>query len=321
MDFIKRRIVSSIVVFFVAINLDFFLPRFVPGNAAQIFASGTRLPESAIKLLSQRFGLDQPLYVQYFDFLKGIFSLPPYFGVSYQYFPNEVSYLIQVRLPWTILLIGSAFLLSFYISYTLATISSQRQGGKFEFGSLYVSILFWSTPAFFIGLVLIWVFSVTLGWFPSFGSVGFDVGSGLGFVYSAITHAILPVITLTAVIFGQNYFVLRGASLEALRSDYVLAAEARGLTKKTISVGYVLRNSLLPVVSLTGYAFASILSAVTVIEAVFGYNGVGDLIIDGILNRDYPVLEGCFFYMTLIVIIGGLIGDLILFRIDPRLRK
>ena len=293
----------------------------MPGNAAEIFASGTRLPSSAIVLLSERFGLNQPLYVQYFLFLKGIFSWPPYFGLSYQYFPNEVSNLIALRLPWTILLIGSAFFLSFYISYTLAAISSRRHGGRFEFGSLYVSILFWSTPAFFIGLILIWIFSVSLGWLPVFGSVGFNVGSGFGLIESVATHAILPVITLTAVIFGQNYFVLRGASQEALRSDYVLAAEARGLKESAISSGYVLRNSLLPVVSLTGYAFASILSAVTVIEAVFGYTGVGDLVIDGILNRDYPVLEGCFFYMTLIVIIGGLVGDLVLFKLDPRLRK
>jgi peptide/nickel transport system permease protein len=321
MGFIRRRIITSIVVFFAAINVDFFLPRFVPGNAAEIFASGTRLPAAAITLLSERFGLDKPLYVQYYLFLKGIVSWPPYFGVSYQYYPNNVSYLISVRLPWTLLLIGVSFLLSFQISYLLAAISAQRRGGKFEFASLYVSILFWSTPAFWIALVLIWIFAVSLGWLPVFGSVGFDTTSTLSFVSSVITHAILPVVTLTAVIFGQNYFVLRGASMEATKSDYVLAAEARGLKKTTISFNYILRNSLLPVVSLTGYAFASIISAVTVIEAVFGYNGVGDLIIDGILNRDYPVLEGTFFYMTVVVIIGGLIGDFILLRLDPRLRN
>ena len=179
MGFIRRRIITSIVVFFVAINVDFFLPRFVPGNAAEIFASGTRLPAAAITLLSERFGLDKPLYVQYYLFLKGIVSWPPYFGVSYQYYPNNVSYLISVRLPWTLLLIGVSFLLSFQISYLLAAINAQRRGGKFEFASLYVSILFWSTPAFWIGLVLIWIFAVSLGWLPVFGSVGFDTTSTL----------------------------------------------------------------------------------------------------------------------------------------------
>lgn len=310
------------MVFFAAINLDFFLPRFAPGNAAEIFASGTRLPSSEIALLTERFGLDKPLYIQYELFLKGIFAnWPPDFGVSFQYYPYSVSYLIGVRIPWTLLLIAISLLLSFQISYLLAGFSTIKRGSKFEFGSLYGSIIFWSTPAFWIGMILIWVFAVWLGWLPVFGSIGFKPGSGLSYAYSVIIHLILPVLTLTAVIFGQNYFVLRGASQEVIKNDYVLAAKARGIKKSTIAFGYVIRNSLLPLVSLTGYSFASILSAVVLVEAVFGYTGIGDLIVDGILNRDYPVLEGSFFYMTLIVVIGGLIGDLLLLKLDPRLRR
>jgi peptide/nickel transport system permease protein len=320
-NYIKRRILISAIVFFAAINLDFFLPRFVPGNAAEIFASGTRLPSAEIALLTARFGLNQPLYVQYFLFLKAISSWPPDFGVSFQYYPYPVTYLIGVRLPWTLLLIAFSLVLAFQTSYVLAGLSSIRRGGKFEFASLYGSIVFWSTPAFWIGMILIWVFSVRLGWLPVFGSLGFNPGTGLDYVGSVIVHAILPVITLTAVIFGQNYFVLRGASQEVIKSDYVLAAKARGLKKSTVAFGYVIRNSLLPLVSLTGYSFASMLSAVVLVETVFGYTGIGDLIVDGILNRDYPVLEGSFFFMTLLVVVGALIGDLILLKLDPRLRR
>jgi peptide/nickel transport system permease protein len=321
MDFIKRRIITSVVVFFAALNLDFFLPRLVPGNAAEIFAGGTKLPSNAVKLLEIRFGLNQPLYVQYYLFFKGIFSWPPYFGVSYNYYPITVSNLIAQRLPWTILLIGSSFFLSFYISYILAAFSSMRRGGKFEFGSLYTSILFWSTPAFWIGMILIWVFAISLHWFPVFGNIDFNPGGGMDYIRSVVVHAVLPVITLTAVVFGQNYFVLRGAAQQALKSDYVLTAKSRGLRNRTIAFGYVLRNSLLPVVSLLGYSLASLLSAVVLVESVFGYTGVGDLIVDAIFNRDYPVLEGTFFYLTIIVIIGGLVGDFVLLKLDPRLRR
>jgi peptide/nickel transport system permease protein len=170
-------------------------------------------------------------------------------------------------------------------------------------------------------MILIWVFAVTARWLPVFGNIDFNPGTGLDYARSVITHAILPIITLTAVIFGQNYFVLRGAAQEALKSDYVLAAKSRGLKDRTIAFGYVLRNSLLPVVSLLGYSLASLMSAVVLVEVVFGYTGVGDLIVDAIINRDYPVLEGAFFYMTLIVIIGGLIGDFIMLKLDPRLRR
>jgi peptide/nickel transport system permease protein len=232
-----------------------------------------------------------------------------------------VTYLIAVRLPWTLLLIAVSLVLAFETSYVLAGLSAIRRGSKFEFASLYGSIIFWSTPAFWIGMILIWVFAVWLGWLPVFGSLGFNPGSGLDYVGSIATHAILPVVTLTAVIFGQNYFVLRGASQEVVKSDYVLAAKARGLRKGSIAFGYVIRNSLLPLVSLTGYSFASILSAVVLVETVFGYTGIGDLIVDGILNRDYPVLEGTFFFMTVIVVIGALVGDLILLKLDPRLRR
>lgn len=322
MGYIRRKVILALVVFFAAINLDFFLPRLAPGNAAEIFASGTRLPSSEIALLTARFGLDKPLYIQYELFLKGIFTnWPPDFGVSFQYYPYSVSYLIGVRIPWTLLLIAVSLLLAFQISYLLAGFSTIKRGSKFEFGSLYGSIIFWSTPAFWIGMILIWVFAVWLGWLPVFGSIGFKPGAGLNYAYSVIIHLILPVLTLTAVIFGQNYFVLRGASQEVIKNDYVLAAKARGIKKSTIAFGYVLRNSLLPLVSLTGYSFASILSAIVLVEAVFGYTGIGDLIVDGILNRDYPVLEGSFFYMTLIVVVGGLIGDLLLLKLDPRLRR
>lgn len=321
MDFLKRRVLISIVVFFVALNLDFILPRLVPGNAAQIFASGTKLPQNEVRLLEQRFGLNQPEYVQYYLFLKGIFSWPPFFGVSFNYYPITVTDLILARLPWTILLVLTSFFLSFQISYTLAGISSLRRGGKFELASLYTSIMFWSTPAFWIGMILIWVFAITARWLPVFGNIDFNPGVGVYYARSVITHAILPVLTLTAVVFGQNYFVLRGAAQEALKSDYVLAAKSRGLKDRTIAFGYVLRNSLLPVVSLLGYSLASLMSAVVLVEVVFGYTGVGDLIVDAIINRDYPVLEGSFFYMTLIVIIGGLVGDFIMLKLDPRLRS
>jgi peptide/nickel transport system permease protein len=322
MDFLRRRVLISVVVFFVALNLDFILPRLVPGNAAQIFASGTKLPQTEVILLEQRFGLNQPGYVQYYLFLKGIFlSWPPYFGVSFTYYPITVTDLILARLPWTILLVLTSFVLSFQISYILAGLSSLRRGGKFEIASLYTSILFWSTPAFWIGMILIWVFAVTAKWLPVFGNIDFNPGGGLDYVRSVITHAILPVLTLTAVVFGQNYLVLRGAAQEALKSDYVLAAKARGLKDRSIAFGYVLRNSLLPVVSLLGYSLASLMSAVVLVEVVFGYTGVGDLIVDAIINRDYPVLEGSFFYMTLIVIIGGLVGDFIMLKLDPRLRR
>ncbi len=321
MDFLGKRIILSLVAFFAALNLDFILPRLAPGSAAEILASGSKLPAVEVALITARFGLNQPLSTQYLLYLKNVFSWPPYFGVSYQFFPQPVTQLIAYRLVWTIILVASSFFLSFAISYTLAGISSMKRGGKFEFGSVFGSIMLWSTPAFWIGMILIWIFGVWLRLLPISGNVAFNAGTGLNYDYSVLVHAILPVLTLTAVVFGQSYFILRGAAQETLKSDYVLSARARGMTERVIAFGYVLRNSLLPVISLLGYSVASLLSAVVIVEAVFGYPGIGDLIVDGVVNRDYPVLEGSFFYVTLVVILGSLLGDFLLLKLDPRLRR
>jgi peptide/nickel transport system permease protein len=314
--------VISIAAFLVAINLDFFLPRSVPGSAALVFAVGTKVPVQAAKLLAIRFGLNQPIYVQYFLYLKNIFgNWPPYFGVSYQFYPQTVTSLIADRLIWTLILVVCSFFLAFSVSYILAAISTIRRGGGFELGSTFGSIILWSTPAFWIGMILLWFLSVSLGWLPLSGNISFTPGTGLTYFDSALRHAILPVLTLTGVTFGVNYFLLRGAAQEAIKSDYVVAAKSRGLKDSMIAFRYVMRNSLLPLMSLLGYSIASLLSAVVIVEAVFAYPGIGDLIVDAVVNRDYPVIEGTFFYVTIIVIVVALFGDFLLLKLDPRLRR
>lgn len=322
MNFIQKRILTAIFAFIVAVNLIFFLPRLIPGTAAQLGAAGTKLPSQAVILLNQRFGLDQPLYVQYADYLKGIFlNFPPYFGFSYEFYPNDVTSLIASRITWSLLLIISSFALALLISYTLAAVSVMRRGGKSELGAVYSSILFTSTPPFWIAMILIWVFAVGLRLLPSVGYIDFNPGTGLSYVASVLKYAALPITTLTIIIFGNNYLILRGASQEVLKADFVSSAKARGLTQGSIARRYILKNSLLPMVSLLGYSVSRIISAMILVEAVFGYNGIGDLIVDAINSRDYPLMYGCFFVLTVIVLIGALIGDLLLLRLDPRLRR
>jgi peptide/nickel transport system permease protein len=321
MKLLARRIVLSVVAFAVTLNLDFFLPRLVPGSAAQVFASRSYLPAREIQIISARLGLNQPLGTQYLLYLKGIFlSWPPYFGVSYQYYPEPVTTLVASRIPWTMMLIITSLILSSTLSFFLAGINSMRRQSKLEFSTMYASITFWSIPVFWVGMVLIWIFAVTLGWFPVFGNSSFQPGTGLSYVGNVLWHAVLPIVTLTLATFAQGYIVLRGATQEVLRADYVIAAKCRGLRQSVIAFGYILRNSLVPLVSLLGYSLAGLISYAIVIEAVFGYQGVGDLFVDGLYNRDYPVLEGSFFFTTLLVIIGGIVADYLITKLDPRIR-
>ena len=169
-------------------------------------------------------------------------------------------------------------------------------------------------------MVLLWVFAVSLGWFPQFGSVDIKLNFGLDYLGSVLSHAILPIIALSLSIFGESYLLLRGSSQEVLRSDYVLAAKSRGLGDRMLASVYILRNSLLPLVSIITFSLASLISRVVLVEAIFSYPGIGDLIVDAVRLHDYPVIEGSLFYLTVMVIIGGLVGDFLLLRLDPRLR-
>ncbi len=323
MHYLVKRGLTYVAVFIAVLNIIFFLPRFAPGNAADILAGSTRLPAQAVVEISARLGLNQPMYVQYVDFLKNIFlTFPPYLGVSYGYYPVQVSYLFDVRAGWTFLLIATSLAVGELMTYGMGSVVSLRRGGKFEIGSLYSVITFNSTPLFWFAMILLYAFAIYSNIFPLSGSVAlFETPGTLGYYQSVIWHMILPVVVLSLSLMAESFLILRGSMQDVLKSDYILTAKSRGLSNWNISSGYILRNSLLPLISVVSFSTASMLSRVILIESVFGYPGLGDLLVDAVLGRDYPVLTGSLFYLTLIVIAGGIIGDILLVRLDPRLRS
>lgn len=320
--YLVKRALSYVVVFFVALNLDFAIPRLAPGSAVGILASGSRFAPEAAKLLVQRFGLDQPVTVQYVDFIKNIFATwPPFLGLSYEYYPQPVITLIATRVTWTMLLVIPSLFLSFFLAYLMTALSSQKRGGRTERGFLYAAITMHAIPIYWTAMTLLWVFAVWLGWLPEFGNVAFGNLSGWQFVQSVAYHMVLPLVALSLSPLGELYLLLRGSTQEVLQSDYVVAAKIRGLSGKTLAFSYIVRNSLLPIISITAYSFSAFISRVVLVESVFGYPGLGDLLVDAATSRDYPVLTGSLLFITLIVVIGGFIGDVLLVRLDPRLRK
>ena len=263
MNYLKRRYLTYLVIFFIALNLDFLLPRIAPGNAAVILASNTKFSAESAKPIVARLGLDKPIQVQYFDFLKNIFATwPPYFGVSYGFPGQTVTGIFFQKLPWTLILILSSLALSIVLAYGVTAITSLRRGGKAEAGSLYTSVVFHAIPLFWIGMIFIYVFGVWLNWAPIYGNVGFEPGTGLNYVSAVVVHAILPVTVLTLAVFGHNYILLRASTQEVLRSDYVTAAKTRGLKGRLIATRYILRNSMLPLVSILSFSMANLLSLV-----------------------------------------------------------
>jgi peptide/nickel transport system permease protein len=320
LHYLRNRIITYVAVWLVALNLAFIIPRLAPGTAAEILANNGRLPAETVALLTHRFGLDKPVGVQYILYLKSIFlTFPPDFGFSFQYYPQSATSMFFQRLPASLLLMAVSFSLAFLMSYFATAFTAMRRGGKFEAGALYSSILFHSTPAFWTSMVLISVFAVSIKLFPLYGLVD-PTATGLNYVLNLIWHLVLPTVALTVTLFGQMYLLLRGSTQQVLGNDYVKAAIGRGLRQRIVATKYILRNSLLPVVSLFSFSFGELISIIILIESVFGYFGIGDLFVDAVFNRDYPVLEASFFYATTIVIFLGLLGDILVARLDPRLK-
>lgn len=320
LNYLRRRIVTYVAVFAVMLNLDFILPRIAPGNAVDALISGFSNPGVQRAILTNRFGLNQPILTQYYHYLQNVLTrFPPNFGFSFQFYPTSVSVLIETRLWWTIGLILVSLGLAFVIAYLMTVLSVIHRAGKTESSLAASAIFLHSTPAFFTGLLILWIFAMNLHWFPVFGKVSVGLQSS-SYVASVLWHAVLPVIVLTGSILGEYYLLLRGSVQEVIKADYVSAASLRGLSGFMVTTRYIMRNSLLPLVSVISFHFAGLISRAVVVEAVFGYAGIGDLIVDATLSRDYPVLEGSLFVLTVVVILGGLIGDLIMTRLDPRLR-
>jgi peptide/nickel transport system permease protein len=323
-SYLAKRAITYLAVFLLVVNLMFFLPRLDPGTAADILSSGGHLGSSSeVQHLTQLFGLNQPLSVQYELYLKNIFlSWPPNFGYSYQFWPQPVTGLFFARLPATLFLIIVSLFLAFFLAYGIASVVSVRRKGVSEFVALYSALFAHSTPVFWSSILFIWVFGITLHWFPILGEASSTFGLSTGsFILSTLWHSVLPVLAMTLSTFGSVYLLIRASTQQVQKSDFVLAARTRGLKSGTLARRYVLRNSLLPVISLLTFSLSTLISIAVLVEYVFGYSGVGDLIVDATISRDYPVLEGALFYLTIIIIIGGLIGDILLTRLDPRLRR
>jgi peptide/nickel transport system permease protein len=321
MNFLAKRFIVSIIILVFVVNLVFFLPRLAPGNAAYILASASRVPGSEVKILEARFGLNYSVSTQYVLYLKNTFATwPPYFGVSFLYYPITVSDLFAIRIPWTLLLIGTSLPLGLVIAYSVARLTSTRRGGKLEQLALYVAISMNSTPIFWTATLVLAVFSISLGWFPIYSNVSVGTTSVWDYIVSVVWHATLPILTLATALFGESYLLLRGSVQDILKTDYVTAAKSRGLKDSTVASRYILRNSLLPFVSVMSFSLAGLIARLILVEYVFGYPGVGDLVVDAAIGRDYPVLEGSLFYLTIIILVGGLVGEYLLVRLDPRLR-
>ena len=316
-----RRLDQYLVVFVVAVSLNFMLPRLMPGNPLALLAGvdvGLMTPDQRAEVIDQ-VGLDAPLISQFFDYWKAV--LTGDLGFSYRSGKPIVD-MIGERLPWTLLITGASLVISAFFGIIMGAFSAWRRGKKSDLTLLTGMIGLQSLPSFWLGMLLISVFAVQLGWFPSFGAVTPAAYlEGWDNVRDIAKHAVLPIVTLTVLSIPGVYLTMRYSMLEVLGDDFIRTARAKGASETRILFGHVARNAIAPVVTFLAIRFAFAFGGSVIIETVFSYPGLGRLVFEAVSGRDYPVMQAAFLVFTVAVLLANLFADLLYPILDPRMRE
>lgn len=316
---VLRRLAGIVAAILVIATINFVLVRAAPGDPAQVMAGESgATDELFLAQIRTEYGLDQPFATQLGTYLKKVSTLD--LGYSFRQ-RRPVSDLILERLGPTLMLTLSAFFLSLIGGVTFGSLAGLRHGKWSDLLISLVALMLYATPVFWLGLMLVLVFSIQLEWLPAFGYVNMRAAGFGPFVYAmdVLYHLLLPAITLSAIYMAVYTRLMRASLIEVAAEDHVKTARAKGLGEAAILRGHMLRNAALPVVTFAGLQVGALVGGAVVVETVFSWPGLGRLTFDAVTTRDYPVLLGLFLVMSVLVIAVNLLTDLIHRIIDPRM--
>jgi peptide/nickel transport system permease protein len=324
-QYVLRRTIYATVTLFAVTCINFAIPRLMPGNALYYFANPRIIATpGALEALKIRFGLDQPLWTQFVLYWVNLFSLPPNFGVSYLFYPAPVFSVIMQYLPWTLFLVGTATILTAIVGILLGVWTGSRPGSKLDTASVSISMILWTMPFFWLGIILLWVFAISVPWFPVSGalSAGLTANNPLEVhdIGDLLWHAFLPMVTLVTAAYAGYSLIMRNTMVNELSQDYVLLARAKGLRENAVLFGHAARNAMLPMITLIGLNLGYVVSGALLVEIVFSYPGVGLLTYRAVLAHDYPLLQGLFFIISLTVVVANYLADITYALLDPRIK-
>ena len=322
MPFLIRRMAFYIVAAWVALTVNFFIPRAMPGNAVQaIMSKFPNLQPSAYRALEAMLGVGRPgsLWHQYWAYLIDVSHLN--FGIDVSQYPATVSSLLVQTIPWTITLVGTATVIAFAVGTGLGIVAGWRHGGWLDRvlpGLMFLQAI----PYFFLALILLELLAVRAHVFPlgQGYSGGLVPGWHWQFLGSAIYHSLLPALTIVIASVAGWMLQMRNVMITTIGEDYVLAAQAKGLPGRRVVFTYAARNALLPQLQGFGLALGFVVSGAIVMEIVFSYPGIGLLLLNAVTSNDYPLMQAIFLVITFAVLIANLIVDLIIVMADPRAR-
>ena len=316
--FASRRLLQLIPVVLAIASFNFILIHLAPGDAADVIAgqSGYATLED-IEGLRQEFGLDKPLYQQYLIYVGKVLT----FDLGFSWVQKTaVLTLILERLPATLILVFSAVAMAVGLGIVLGVVSATRRGTWTDTMVTVGALLFYATPAFWFGLMLIVFFSLKLDLLPSGGMLTIASGkTGFAYVADVAQHLILPSLTMALYYLAIYTRLMRASMLEVYNLDFVRTARAKGLSERTVAWRHAARNALLPVVTIAGLQIGHFMGGSVLVETIFGWPGLGRLVFDALLQRDANLLMGIFLISSVLVVLINLLADLIYGLLDPRI--
>ncbi|HOG22355.1 MAG TPA: ABC transporter permease [Flexilinea sp.] len=300
-----RRLLQAIIVIF-GITIAAFSINFLAGDPTYVLIGDMRgMTEEDIQAFRHRMGFDRPILVQYFDWLKN--AVRGDFGWSYKYKEDNWKIIVE-RFPATLQLTVVSLILQLLVSFPLGVFAALKRGTKWDSFSMVLALLGQSMPSFWIGLMLMMIFSVNLKWLPVSGR------------YEGIRSMVLPVITLSFYGIARNTRLIRSSMLEVLGEDYIRTARAKGQTERNVYIKHALRNVLIPVVTMVGMDLGSLLSGALVVETIFAWPGMGMLTVNAINGKDIMMVQACVTLFALMFVFANLLVDFTYTILDPRVR-
>jgi peptide/nickel transport system permease protein len=301
--YLARRLLQAALILLGVSFITFFLLYLLPADPVRQIAGRSATAQTVENIRSQ-LGLDQPFIVQYWRYLTGL--LQGDMGRSYLQ-RSEVADLIAARLPATLLLMAAAIACELVFGLTMGVLAALRRGTSIDTGLMLTSFVAVSAPQFVVGLLLLYVFAVKLGWFPIGG-------------YGTFAHVVLPAVTLGILGSGWYARMMRSSMIDVLRQDYIRTARAKGLARRRIIFGHALPNAILPIVAMIGIDIGIFMGGIVVVESVFGWPGIGQLAWQAIQRVDIPIIMGVTLVSACAIVLGNLLADLVTPFIDPRIR-
>jgi peptide/nickel transport system permease protein len=320
-DYLIKRGVSALGTLALAIVLNFFIFRIMPGDPTRTVVGDFRVTPEIRQLLVHQFGLDQPLWMQFILYIQNL--LMGNLGVSFQYRGTPVTSIIfGRRLFNTFILMSSSIGVALIIGIIIGTIAAWKRESKFDISTVVFSLVTYSMPVFWLGMLIILVFGYYLGAIPIAGTQTVGITYSNVFEYAAdyLHHMTGPFVTLTLSFIGYYFLIMRDSILDVFTEDYMLTAKAKGLSDRKILFKHAMRNATLPMVSLIAVEVTYLFGGATMTETVFSWYGIGRLIYEAVVMADFPILQGIFVIMSVVVITANFCADIIYALLDPRIR-